>query len=179
MLTLIIPKREFFDEQTNSFIYLDEQTLQLEHSLISISKWESRWHKSFFLREKKNNEEAIDYIRCMTINNNVKPIVYKTLSSNTISKINDYIDDSMTATTFSGPDGPPSREIITSEIVYYWMIKMGVPFECQKWHFNRLITLLRVCEVKESPKKKMRKSEILSQNRDLNAQRRAKLNTKG
>lgn len=178
MLTLIVPKREFFDEQTNMFIYLDEQTLQLEHSLISISKWESRWHKSFF-SNTRTREESLDYIKCMTITNNVKPIVYDTLSSSTLSKINKYIDDPMSATTFSVSEGPMSREIITSELVYYWMIKLGIPFECQKWHFNRLITLLRVCEIKEGPKKKMKPSEILSRNRDLNAQRRAKLNTKG
>lgn len=179
MLEVTIPECEYFNEQTQEFVLIKEQNLQLEHSLISMSKWESKWHKPFFSKKEKTTEEAIDYIRCMTLNKVVNPLIYSNLSPLVINQINDYIDDPMTATTFNDDGNSTSREIITSEIIYYWLVKMNIPFECQKWHLNRLLTLIRVYEIKESPKKKMGKQEILNRNRELNDARRAKMNTKG
>lgn len=179
MLQVEVPEREFFDEETNEFVSYPAQTLQLEHSLISISKWESKWHIPFLTRDKKTIEQTIDYIRCMTINKRVDPDIYKTLPDSVLAEINDYIENPMTATWFSNnDDGPKSREIITSEILYYQMIKLGIPFECDRWHINRLITLIRVYSEKENPKK-MSKDEILRRNADLNAARRAKMKSKG
>ena len=180
MLQLTIPKREYFDNKTQEFKYVEEQTLVLEHSLISISKWESKWKKPFLDKEKKTYEESIDYVRCMTINTNVDPSVYLGLDQKTFDAISAYIDDSMSATWFSErekPSGP--RQIVTSELIYYWMVAFNIPFECQKWHLNRLLTLVRICEIKNQPAKKMKKSELYSRNRALNAARKRNLGTSG
>ena len=180
MLQLNIDATELWDEKTNQFIDIKAQTLQLEHSLISISKWESKWCKSFISTRDKTYEETIDYIRCMTLNEDVDPIVYSTLSRKNIEKINSYIEAPMTATHFyNDKQSSTSREQITSELIYYWMISAQIPFECQEWHINRLFTLLRVCNVKNTPPKKMSKGEIMRRNAALNAQRRQQLNTKG
>lgn len=182
MLSIVVPQTEKFNEATNEFIYIKEQKLQLEHSLVSLSKWESRWHKPF-LSSKNNNksqEEIIDYIRCMTITQNVDPNVYYNLTQKNYDKIQAYIDDSMTATTFSDiQKTAPSREIITSELIYYWMIAYNVPVEFEKWHLNRLLTLIKVCSIKNTPPKKMSKREIMNRNAALNASRRKAHNSKG
>lgn len=179
MLTIVIPKTERWDQVHNEFIYSKESTITLEHSLVSISKWESKWKKPWLSRDSKTIEEFVDYVKCMTITQNVKPEVYYNLSPDNIKEIDEYINDSMTATTFSDKSRG-GREIITSEIIYYWMISLNIPFECQKWHLNRLLTLVHVCSIKEAgDKKKMSKSEIMSRNRALNAQRRAKTHSKG
>lgn len=180
MLQITIPSTEFWDEQKEEFVYTKEKTLQLEHSLVSISKWESKWNKSFLSSKEKTTEEIIDYIRCMTITQNVDPEIYTRLSNRTIQQIYDYINAPMTATVFSdtGRKGG-NRDIITSELIYYWMIALNIPFECQKWHLNRLLTLIRVCEIKNAPPKKMSKRETMSRNAALNAARRKKYNTKG
>lgn len=179
MLTLHIAMREYWDEQKEEFVYQDEKTIQLEHSLVSLSKWESKWHKPFLTKEPKTPEEIRDYVRFMTITQNVKPELYDRLTADHYRKINAYIDDPMTATWFSKEKSRPSREQVTSELIYYWMIALNVPFECQKWHLNRLLTLIKVCNVKQQPDKKMSKREILANNAALNAARRAKLHTKG
>ena len=180
MLQVVIPGREFFDPRTNEFITINETKLVLEHSLVSVSKWEAKWKKPFIGRTAKTHEESIDYIRCMTITQNVDPIVYSAIPDDVFDTVNAYTDDPMTATWFNSNDkGKPNREVITSEIVYYWMIAMNIPPEYQKWHFNRLLTLIRVCNVKNAPKKKMSKKEILKRNRELNAARRKELNTAG
>lgn len=180
MLQITIPSGEFFDERTESFVTVKEQTLQLEHSLVSLSKWESKWNKSFLSIKEKSFEESIDYIRCMTITQNVDPLVYQNITPSILSKISDYIDLPMTATTFKDDNNRGhSGEIITSEIIYYWMISNGIPFECQKWHLNRLLTLIRVCAIKNQPAKKMGKNELANRNRALNAARRSRLHTKG
>lgn len=179
MLEITIPGREFYDEQVEEFKFTDDTSLRLEHSLLSISKWESKWHKPFLSMEQKTNSEMIDYVRCMTINKGVDQMVYSGLTAKAIDDINDYIADPMTATWFSNHDGRPSREIITSEVIYYWMIALGIPFECQKWHLNRLLTLIRVCNLKNSPPKKMGRNEIYNQNRSLNAMRRSKMGSSG
>ena len=180
MLTITIPATEKFDEIKGEFIYTKEETLQLEHSLISISKWESKWCKPFLAKQDKTAEEVIDYVKCMTLNKNINDDVYDCLSQANIIAINDYIGAPMTATYFSNQDkGKRNNEQITSELIYYWMIALNIPFECQKWHINRLLTLIRVCNIKNSPPKKMSKRDIISRNAALNAARRQQLNTKG
>lgn len=180
MLQITIPKSEIFNEDTGEFTYIKEQTLQLEHSLISLSKWESKWCKSFLNTSDKTAEEVLDYVKCMTITQNVNPLAYQFLSAENLKKINEYINAPMTATTFSNDKtSRRSRDIITSEVLYYDMISLGIPFECQKWHLNRLITLIRVCSVKSQPPKKMGRTELANRNRALNAARRKQLNTRG
>jgi len=179
MLKITVPEMEFYDEDNNEFIMFNEQVLQLEHSLVSISKWESKWHIPFLDGKDKTLEQIIDYVRCMTITQNVKPEVYNRLTEDNLKAINDYIENPMTATTFSDINQRPSREIITSEIIYYWMVSFNIPFECQKWHLNKLLTLIKVCNIKNSPPKKMSRQEILSRNRALNEARKKNLNTRG
>ena len=182
MLTIVIPASEKFNEATNEFIYTKEQKLQLEHSLVSLSKWESRWHKPFLTSKKtaKTQDEIIDYIRCMTITQNVDPNVYYNLSQANADKIQKYIDDPMTATTFNElQKARPSTEVITSELIYYWMIAYNVPVEFEKWHLNRLLTLIKVCSIKNTPPKKMSRREIMNRNKALNASRRNALNSRG
>ena len=183
MLKITIPAcAEQYDEVNNSFLpATKEKTLSLEHSLVSLSKWEAKWHKAYLSKEPKTTEEFIDYVRCMTLTQNVDPKVYSALSvmPQLLAKVSAYIDESMTATTFPKGNKPPSREIITSEIIYYWMVSYNIPFECQKWHLSRLLTLINVCNVKNAPQKKMSRKELMSRNRALNAARRKRLNTKG
>lgn len=179
MLQIIIPERELWDGSKQEFIKIKEQTLQLEHSLVSLSKWESHWCKSFFSKDKKTYEETIDYIKCMTLTQNVKPEVYTALTQKNIDEINNYIEAPMTATRFFENETTTSRESVTSELIYYWMIALNIPFECQKWHLNRLLTLVRVCNIKNKPPKKMSKRDIMSRNAALNAARRKQLNTNG
>ena len=180
MLQITIPSGEFFDERNQMFVNTKEQTLQLEHSLVSLSKWESKWNKSFLSTPEKSFEESIDYIRCMTITQNVDPLVYSNITPDIIKQVTEYIDRPMTATTFRNDNNRGrSSEIITSEIIYQWMISYGIPFECQRWHLNRLLTLIRVCSIKSQPPKKMGRNELANRNRSLNAARRSRLNTKG
>ena len=179
MLTITIPSTELFDERTQEFISTKEQILQLEHSLVSISKWESKWCKPFLSRERKSLDETIDYIKCMTVTQNVNPIVYNCLSISNIEEINKYIELPMTATTFNSGSNGNNREVITSELIYYWMISLNIPMECQKWHINRLLTLIRVCNIKNTPPKKMSKKDIISRYASLNAARRQKFNSNG
>lgn len=175
MLTIRIPAVDFWDESKEEFVSTKEQTLRLEHSLVSISKWESKWHKPFLSKKEKTIEEILDYIRCMTITQNINPDVYGRLTNDNIARINDYIDDSMTATWFSDEKRPKaSGKVITSEVIYYWMVTLNIPFECQKWHLNRLLTLIRVCNEENKTPKKLSRSEILRRNAALNAARRKK-----
>lgn len=180
MLTVVVPEQEGFDEQKDMFCLLTkETTLQLEHSLISVSKWEAKHHKPFLAKEDKTNEEILDYIRDMTISKNVDDAVYRNLPASVLAEINDYIADPMTATTVLDTGGRRNNDIITSEIIYYWMISFGIPFECQKWHLARLLTLIRVCSEKSQPGKKMSRAEVLARNQQLNAERRKLLGSKG
>ncbi|MCM1179407.1 MAG: hypothetical protein NC347_04065 [Clostridium sp.] len=181
MLQITIPSRDdLWDESKGEFVTSKEQKLVLEHSLVSLSKWESKWCKPFLSKQEKTTEETIDYIRCMTLTQNVDPEVYNFLTDDNIRDVNAYIEAPMTATWFSNSNsGKQNREQITAELVYYWMIALNIPFECQKWHLNRLLTLIRVCEVKNSPPKKMSRREILNRNAALNAARRKQLNSKG
>lgn len=171
---------EGWDEEKQEFVEPTVQVLELEHSLASISKWESEWNKPFYSKQEKTYEETLDYIRCMTITPNVDPNVYAHLTNNNIRKINKYIESPMTATTFSNDKSAKnSRETITSELIYYWMTVLNIPFECENWHFNRLITLIKVCNIKSTPPKKRSKKDIMRDNAALNAARRQQLNTKG
>lgn len=180
MLSINIAKTKLWDEINEEFILIDEQTIELEHSLVSLSKWESKWHKPFLNKEEKTTEETLDYIKCMTVTPNVKPEVYICLTNEHMQAINEYIQNPMTATTFSNDkNSKKSREIITSELIYFWMISMQIPVEFENWHLNRLITLIRVCEIKNNPPKKMSGKEIRSRNAALNAARRQQLGTKG
>jgi len=177
MLTLVVPETELFDEVRNEFIFVKEQKLTLEHSLLSLSKWESKWHKPFLSKKEKTREETLDYLRCMTINS-VDEEVYACLTPKMIERVDAYIGDSMTATTFSDKKRP-SHETITAELIYYWMVALNIPFECQKWHLNRLLTLVEVCSIKNQPPKKMSPRAIMQRNAALNASRRKALHSKG
>lgn len=179
MLRITIPAAEQWDERKQEFISTKECSIQLEHSLVSLSKWESKWNKPFLGKDNKTEEEIIDYVRCMTITQNVDPNVYYAMSNDNIKAIRNYIDEPMTATTIKEMDSKTNREIITSELIYYWMIALNIPFECQKWHLNRLLTLIRVCNIKNQPPKKMKQSEIMRQNAALNAARKKQLNSRG
>lgn len=181
MLHLSIPiGPEGWDEEREVFVESDKVTLQLEHSLVSISKWESKWHKAFLSTKEKTDEEILDYIKCMTITQNVKPDVYAHITEENIQDINDYIDNPMTATVFSEDKSHRNnREVVTSELIYYWMIALNIPSEFQKWHLNRLLTLIRVCNVKNQPPKKRSRREIMSRNAALNEARKKQFNTRG
>ena len=180
MLEITIPSTELWDEINEEFITTKEQTLRLEHSLVSLSKWESKWCKPFLSKTNKTDEEMLDYVRCMTLTQNVHDEVYRCLTDDNIRKIYEYIDAPMTATWFhEDKTKGTSREQTTSELIYYWMIALNIPFECQKWHLNRLLTLIRVCNIKNQPPKKMSKRDIMSRNAALNAARRNQLHTKG
>ena len=180
MLVLEICATELYDERKEEFVQIKPIALRLEHSLVSISKWESKWRKPFLQRaEPKTLAESRDYVRCMTLNQNVDPNVYYALTSEHFKKVNEYIEARLTATWFSDAHESPSREVITSEIIYYQMVAFGIPFECQKWHLSRLLTLIRICSIKNSPGKKMSKADILSQNQRLNAIRRKAMHSRG
>lgn len=181
MLLIEIPiNPEGWDEEKEEFVPAKTRVLSLEHSLVSLSKWESKWNKPFLTKDEKTHEETLDYIKCMTLTKNVDPTVYSCLTSENIKQVNAYIEAPMTATTFSQePAGKGNSEQITSELIYYWMVALQIPFECQKWHLNRLLTLVRVCNIKNQPPKKMSKSAILSQNAALNAKRKQMHNSKG
>lgn len=183
MKTIVIPKiDDIWDSKKEEFITIPEQKLQLEHSLLSVSKWESKWKKPF-LEEKRTPEESLDYIKCMTINKDVDQRVYQYLSLSVIQEIMDYIDDSMTATWFT-EDKKKSLKvgkhtIVTSEVIYYWMVTLQIPFECEKWHLNRLITLIRVINEKNKTPEKMNKRDIMRRNKALNEARKEKYKTRG
>ena len=175
MLQITVPSGEFFIEDLQEFVSVQETTLRLEHSLVSLAKWESKWKKPY-LSSEKSIEEVIDYIRCMNTTQNVNPLVYRCITEENIKRINDYIEDSMTATWFSEDKQPKTgrKEIITAELIYYWMIAFNIPVEFQKWHLNRLLTLIKVCDIKNTPPKKMSKKELMDRHRALNAARRGK-----
>lgn len=181
MLKLEIPDVELYNEEKNEFFTIPGCTLVLEHSLVSLSKWEAKWHKPFLAKDNKSRKEILDYVRCMTITQNVNDDIYKYMPSHILDRIGDYIEDPMTATTFAqnNSKNSVSREVITSEIIYFWMINFNIPMECQKWHLNRLLTLINVCNLKFQPKRKMTPQEIAARNRALNAERKAKYGTRG
>ena len=181
MLYITIPATELWDELNQEFIITKTTTLQLEHSLVSISKWEAKWQKPFLTKEPKTSEETLDYIKCMTLTQNVNPSTYDRLSYQNVTEINNYVESAMTATTITerNKNKAGNTELITSELIYYWMIALNIPFDCQKWHLNRLLTLIRVCNIKNQPPEKRSRRDIMSRNAALNAARRQRLNSKG
>lgn len=179
MLTITIPALEFFNERTQEFEKTDETTIELEHSLASLSKWESKWEKPFLSPHEKTTEETLSYIKDMTITPDIPPEAYERLSIENLNAVNKYIDAKMSATWFSDQPDKGRKEVVTAEIIYYWMIAQQIPFECQYWHLNRLLTLVKVVNQKNSPPKKMSRQEVVARQRALNEQRKAQLNTKG
>ena len=181
MLVITVQGVEGWDEQKEEFVPAKPPVcLQLEHSLISLAKWESKWEKPFLSKEQKTVEETIDYIRCMTLNSNVPSDVYDRLSAQNFKDVNAYIDAKRSATTIREEQkGSRGTEIVTSELIYYWMVALQIPFECQKWHLNRLLMLIRVCKAKNQPPKKQSQRNILKQNAALNAARRRRAHSKG
>ena len=184
MLEIKISGGKYWDENAEIFYDIPGAVLKLEHSLISISKWEAKWKKPFASADKKTYEETIDYIKCMTITPNVSDDIYRCMDDETIDKITAYIEDPMTATWFSDSQMNNSNkrigsEVVTSELVYYWMFSFNIPIELEKWHFNRLMTLIKIFSIKNQEPKKMSRAELAARNRSLNAQRLKKYKTKG
>lgn len=186
MLKIFVPPSEDFNETTGEFVIFDGYTLYLEHSLVSISKWESKWHVPYMTdpddkKYPKTEEMIFDYVKCMTINKDVDPSVYDHLTTKNVDDIKNYIENPMTATWFreDTKKGPKSKEYTTSEVIYYWMVSLQIPWECEKWHLNRLLTLIRVCNSKNNPNNKMSKKDILKNNAALNKARRAASGSKG
>lgn len=183
MLQLHVPALEFYDESKNEFVHINEYELVLEHSLVSIAKWEAKWLKPFLSKKEKTTEEALDYIRCMTINKPTCCVAYNLLPPEIVAKIYEYIEAPMTATTFGRPeDKATNKEVVTAEIIYYWMITFNIPEEYRKWHLNSLLALINVCSIKNQPNKKMTPAErkkMLADRERINQERKARLGTKG
>lgn len=180
MLTIIVPMSEGLNEETQEFVVDVAFKLEMEHSLVSLSKWESKFEKSFLHTKDKTPEELLYYVKAMTLTKDVPEEVFMKLSADNVKAIDDYLGAKMTATWFREDENQkPSREIITAELVYYWMFSAGIPKDCEHWNLNRLFTLIKVFSEKNKPAKKMSKAQIAQQHRDLNAQRRAQLGTSG
>jgi len=182
MLTITIPDRRYFDEDKEEFVTIRGKEITMEHSLLAIRKWEAKWHKAYLGKQQKTFEETIDYFRFMTITKNVDPMVYYNLSEENVKQLSEYMRDPMSATTFSKllkRHRKNTNEIVTCEVVYSWMIANDIPFECERWHFNQLMTLINVCATKQMPVKKMEKKDIFKEYAALNAKNRAKYNSKG
>lgn len=179
MLIINVALAEDFNEETNEFQISKSYKLRLEHSLVSLSKWESFYEKPFLSNTNKTSEETLFYVECMSLDEETPPEAFENLSESDVSKINNYIASKNTATSFSEEKSSASKEVVTSEIIYYWLIAFNIPFEVQHWHLNRLLTLIQVCNRKNAPQKKMSRSEILKRQRELNEARRAKYGTSG
>lgn len=181
MLILKIPEQEYYNNATGEFVNCRACTLKLEHSLVSISKWESKWKKPFLTEKELTAAEFTDYIRCMTINQDVPDEVFSLLGYDNVKKIEEYIMDPATATTIVDRrkgNGRRNAETPTSELIYYWMVSNGIPFECEKWRLNRLLTLIKICNAKGTPQQ-MSRNEVLAMNSALNKQRRAAMGSQG
>lgn len=179
MLEINVPDGELWIESKQQFVQVKGRTLRLEHSLIAISKWESRYHKAFLGRSEKTPEEILEYIKCMTITPNVDPNIYLILTSENLDEINKYLADPLTATWFCEEETKPNNETVTSELIYYWMISFNIPVEFERWPIQRLMTLIRVCSIKNKPPKKVSQQATMNKYRELNAARRAKYHSKG
>lgn len=180
MLVIVVEDEEYFDQATQEFKEPERYLLRLEHSLVSLSKWESKYQKSFLDSDDKTEEEVLDYIAFMFVDD-LNPLIVQKLSNDNLKQINDYIESPQSATTFGSLPQPNKYrgEKVTSELIYYWMVSYNIPFSCEKWHLNRLLSLIKICNIKNSPQKKMSKAQIAQRNRELNEQRRKELGTKG
>ncbi len=184
MLVIEIDETELFDEKNNTFIKIPKVKIELEHSLLAISKWESKYQIPFLggaKNEQKTNEQILDYVHCMVLTDLDDPTVLNGLSSENLRNVNNYIESKESATTFGEmPKSSYGRsEIVTSELIYYWMVAFNIPFECERWNLNRLFALIKICNIKNSPTKKMPKHSIAARNRELNNARRAQYNSAG
>lgn len=180
MLRIIVEGDENFDEEKQEFLNVEDVVLDLEHSLLSLSKWESKYQKPFLSSNNKSSEEMFGYLAAMIMTPNVESDVLYRCSQDTIDRIQEYIDSPQSATTFGMmPERKGPGEIITAELIYYWMVAFNIPFECETWHLNRLFALIRICNIKNSKPKRIPKHEMAMRNRELNAQRRAQLGTSG
>jgi hypothetical protein len=179
MLRLELTVVEGFDESTERFVAAESMVVELEHSLLSLSKWESRWELPFLGPQKKTMEQTLDYIRMMNLGAEFPEDIFSKFNAENFDAVNQYIDAKMSATTFNDRQDAKSREVITAELIYYWMISLGIPFECEGWHLNRLLTLIKVCNLKNAPKKKMSSAQAGQEARRLNEERRSQLGTKG
>lgn len=179
MLTIIVEGQEFFNEETETFESVDNTVLEFEHSLVSLSKWESEFQKPFLSSDSKTPEEIFYYVKCMSLNQ-IDDETINSLSESNLITINEYIQSSQSATTFGVmPEQRGRGEVITAELIYYWLVAFQIPFSCECWHLNRLFSLIRICNIKNSKPNKMSKNDIAARNRDLNAQRKAQLGTSG
>lgn len=180
MLKIIVLGEEFYDEVTESFNTVGDLVLELEHSLVSLSKWESEFQKPFLSPGKKTTQEVYDYIKTMILSEEYPSNILDRFSAENFQQINDYIESKQSATTFGEmPPNSGRSEVITSELIYYWMVTFNIPFECEVWHLNRLFALIRICNVKNSKPKKMSRNQLAQRNRELNAQRKEQLGTTG
>ena len=187
MLSIIIPayEEEDWDSEKEEFVYRKlghDYELKLEHSLLSLHKWEQRWHKPFLSTTEKTEEEAMDYIRCMVVNQKVPEEVYHRLSEQNMAQIQEYIKNPMTAVPSEKEKGRGRRRIITAENIYSWMISLNIPPEYAKWHLESLLTLIRVCEKDNAPPEKRKKhsqKELINKYAAINAANRKKYNSKG
>lgn len=180
MLRIEIGGSEYYDEVENRIIKIPAKVACLEHSLRSIAKWESKWNVPFLSNKEKTREQSIDYIRCMETTGRTDLSFIDYITQEQINQISEYINANMTATTINRRGSKrQSREIVTAEIVYFWMIQYEIPSEYDKWHFNRLLTLIEVCSIKSGPQQKMGHKEQMAQQRALNEARRAQYKTRG
>ena len=179
MLSINIPDQELFDNQTQEFITLHGGELVLEHSLLSVYKWESKWKKPFLSKKEKTPEESRDYIRCMVVSGEIDPILYCFIPDQIISKVDDYINDPMSATMFRKTNEPQPRDIVTAEIIYWEMTVLNIPIEFETRHLNHLLSLIKVCSIKNGPAKKKSKKERIEENRKRNEMNKKFFNTKG
>ena len=178
MLELKFDKATYYDERSERFLNVEPTVVELEHSLFSVSKWESKWETPFISDEPKTTEQTVDYIRQMLVSGELPEPLDQVLLSEHISQVSNYINSKQTATWFNERKATNAREIVTSEIIYYWMVTLNIPFECDRWHFNKLMTLIQVCNDKNNPKK-MSRSDAARRQRELNEARRKKFGTSG
>lgn len=180
MLTIVVVGHELYDQETNEFKTLGDLSLQLEHSLVSLSKWESKFEKPFLSGKAHSAEEILYYVECMILTKDYPENWFQRLTSTNMDAINAHIESKQSGTTFGQmPERKGRNEVITSELIYYWMVAFNIPFECETWHLNRLFALIRICNLKNSKPQKMGKSEQARQYRELNAKRRSQLGTSG
>lgn len=179
MLRLEVITEEGYDESSEQFVAASSRILELEHSLLSLSKWESKWCVPFLSTNSKTEEQTLDYIRMMYLRGEFPEDIWTKLEPKHYDQIREYIDAPMTATTFNDKKAKASREIVTAELIYYWMIALGIPFECQEWHLNKLLTLVKVCNIKNSPKQKMSAADSAQQRQQLNEERRRATGSRG